>query len=177
MAVVGTISLTYIDNFSRKTLEYLNKVENDSAILEHINNIVGTHLNQYVPMQSGTLRGSMHADENGVHWTTPYAHYQYMGIVYEDNKPIFNRGNIVGWKSPPGKGTKRPSAPVRMLGVPGYLLGWTFGYTTPGTQHHWDEIYTTNSWRTGSNVKAQINMEITNYVKRIANMYFAFNRG
>ena len=69
------------ENYSRKTQEFLNKLAYDSTVLTNINNIIGTNLNQFVPMQSGALRGSMYADAEGVHWNTPYAHYQYEGEV------------------------------------------------------------------------------------------------
>ena len=38
-------------------------------------------------------------------WNTPYAHYQYMGIVYGPNIPILDpeTGILLGWFSPPGK--------------------------------------------------------------------------
>ena len=36
-------------------------------------------------------------------WNTPYAHYQYMGIVYGPNIPIIQNGILVGWFSPPGR--------------------------------------------------------------------------
>ena len=38
-------------------------------------------------------------------WNTPYAHYQYMGIVYGPNIPIIDpeTGVIMGWFSPPGR--------------------------------------------------------------------------
>lgn len=166
-------SLNYNDNFSRKTHEFLTKVEHDPQVLTHINTIIGTNLNQFVPMQSGTLRGSMYGDADGVHWNTPYAHYQYIGDTYGKNKPRTFGGQIVGWRSPPGRGTKSPNG--RRLGTPGYWLGWTFGYTTPGTHSEWDREYTTSQWETGSaGVKARINMQITAYVKRIAGIFFAF---
>lgn len=41
-------------------------------------------------------------------WNTPYAHYQYMGIVYGPNIPIKRDGVLVGWFSPPG----RPKTPT-----------------------------------------------------------------
>ena len=41
-------------------------------------------------------------------WDTPYAHYQYMGIVYESNIPIVQDGVVMGWFSPPGQ-AKRPT--------------------------------------------------------------------
>ena len=38
-------------------------------------------------------------------WNTPYAHYQYMGIVYGPNIPIIEpeTGVLMGWFSPPGR--------------------------------------------------------------------------
>ena len=38
-------------------------------------------------------------------WDTPYAHYQYMGIVYGPNIPILEpeTGILLGWFSPPGR--------------------------------------------------------------------------
>lgn len=43
--------------------------------------------------------------EGMVVWNTPYAHYQYMGIVYGPNIPIFDKdtGTLLGFFSPPGK--------------------------------------------------------------------------
>jgi hypothetical protein len=38
-------------------------------------------------------------------WNTPYAHYQYAGIVYGPNIPIIDpeTGVLMGWFSPPGR--------------------------------------------------------------------------
>lgn len=38
-------------------------------------------------------------------WNTPYAHYQYMGIVYGPNIPRIDpdTGILLGWFSPPGR--------------------------------------------------------------------------
>lgn len=36
-------------------------------------------------------------------WNTPYAHYQYMGIVYGPNIPVIQDGILMGWFSPPGR--------------------------------------------------------------------------
>lgn len=38
-------------------------------------------------------------------WNTPYAHYQYTGIVYGPNIPIIDpeTGVLLGWFSPPGR--------------------------------------------------------------------------
>ena len=38
-------------------------------------------------------------------WNTPYAHYQYMGVVYGPNIPLIEpeTGVLLGWFSPPGR--------------------------------------------------------------------------
>ena len=36
-------------------------------------------------------------------WNTPYAHYQYMGIVYSPSIPIVEDGILMGFFSPPGR--------------------------------------------------------------------------
>ena len=36
-------------------------------------------------------------------WNTPYAQYQYAGIVYGPNIPIIEDGVLMGWFSPPGR--------------------------------------------------------------------------
>lgn len=61
----------------------------------------------YVPMKHGDLKDSVHI-ENGtdVVWSTPYAHYQWGGLVWEDPKlktagfkVTDEAGAVVGWKS------------------------------------------------------------------------------
>lgn len=44
-------------------------------------------------------------------YSGPYAHYQYMGIVYAPNYPVAvdESGNVTAWRSPPGKGSKHPT--------------------------------------------------------------------
>ena len=36
-------------------------------------------------------------------WNTPYAHYQYTGVVYGPNIPVIEDGVLMGWFSPPGR--------------------------------------------------------------------------
>lgn len=62
----------------------------------------------YVPASPNRiLEGSAQlATEIGsgmVIWNTPYAHYQYMGIVYGPNIPVYQDGVLVGWYSIPGR--------------------------------------------------------------------------
>lgn len=60
----------------------------------------------YVPASPNRiLEGSAIADDDEglVIWNTPYAHYQYMGIVYGPNFPIIQDGVLMGFYSPPEK--------------------------------------------------------------------------
>lgn len=162
---MSVVSLNFSESFSQSMNELLDKLANDPKVLTQYHTIIGTRLNEYVPMKTGVLRGSMNADAEGVHWSTPYAHYQYQGEVYGINFPIRSEGAIVKWRSKPGV-TKIPTG--RELGIPGEWDGWVFGYSTPGTMHHWDLPYTGHQWqRYGAGqtaVKAEINLMIYNKV-------------
>lgn len=64
----------------------------------------------YVPMDEGTLKNSVHiANDTDVVWSTPYAHYQWGGMVWEDPKlkaagfPITDEsGAVQGFRSRKG---------------------------------------------------------------------------
>ena len=135
--------------------QLLSVVDSEST-RRGINEIVGEMANKYVPAESGALRESMHAGPKTVTWSTPYARYQYYGEVYGPNFPIESQGIIVGWFSRPGE-RKHPTG--RELGIPGEWKGWTFGYTTPGTKHHWYN-------RMLDNDKRVLQIRITNFLKR-----------
>lgn len=81
-----------------------------------------------IPFQQGALRNSVNFPQGvyggEIEYNTPYAHYQYEGIVYGPNIPIKDaEGNITGWYSPPKKNqTGRPLT-----------------YHTEGTGDHWFE--------------------------------------
>lgn len=46
----------------------------------------------------GTVIGSGH-----IVYNAPYARYQYYGIIYGPNIPLFENGVLIGWISPPKK--------------------------------------------------------------------------
>lgn len=87
----------------------LEKVINDEATKLSISNTLAKKCDPYVPMRSGTLAQTAEISAEGVRYTQPYARYQYYGEVYGPNIPIIKNGMIVGWFSPPGKGTKHPT--------------------------------------------------------------------
>lgn len=114
-------------------------IMSDRHSKEEVHKELGEFCEPFVPKKSGELRKSMHATATGVSWSTPYAHYQYEGEVYGPNLPIIARGDptnrIWGWYS------RKPKHPTgRELGVPGVWRGWKFGYSEPGTAHHWFDV-------------------------------------
>jgi hypothetical protein len=130
-------------------------------------------------MKSGALRESMTVNPESITWGEGlgYAAYQHEGVVYGPNFPIisggvlsgffrvgerryptFKGGTITGWYSIP----EIPKYPTdRELGTPGEWRGWTFGYSTPDTTHHWvDKMLQLE--------RRGMNNQITAYLKREA---------
>lgn len=159
-----------VDNFSPTKLQQkLLKLIDDDEVKIGVNKIIGERANNYVPMKTGALRESMQVTPDAISWGSglEYGHYQYEGVVYGLNKPLTiqftddqNGTNVMitGWKTPAGM-VKYPTD--RELGVPGEYMGWTFGYTTPGTRHHWIDEMMTHDRRGMMN-------QITAYLKREA---------
>lgn len=151
-----------VERFSTKKQQQLMKLLNDKNVRTEVNTRILNAINNFVPMKTGALRQSGYATSTHIGWgqnlPAPYARYQYNGLVYVPNRPITKGGTIVGWFSPPGQ-HKHPDPNGRELGVPGEWKGWRFGYTTPGTRHHWDRAFQYQ-------VKQKTNLEITRYLKR-----------
>lgn len=112
----------------------LLKLVNNEKAMRETHRILGEMCDPYVPEKTGGLRHSMKVYPTSVKWETPYAHYQYTGVVYAPNYPIMMGSTVVKWRSPAGKRKRKTN---RELGVPGEWNGWKFGYSTPGTTHHW----------------------------------------
>lgn len=105
---------------------------NDEVMTE-IHNVFAKMCDPYVPMQEGVLSQSINVTPQYVEYRTPYAHYQYMGLVYGPNIPIYKDGQIVGWFSPPGQ--KK------------YPTGASIQYSKeqhPLATHHWDQAMMTD---------------------------------
>ena len=132
----------------------------NKEVMRKTHQILGEMCNDYVPYDPDSnhkgLRESMHAYPNSVKWETPYAHYQYVGKVYETNRPISKDGFITAWYSTPGT-TKIPTS--RRLGTPGTYKGWKFGYKTPGTGDHWYDAAMKNGGR------RTFSLRVTNMLK------------
>ena len=61
----------------------------------------------YTPMRYGMLMESVKLGtvigSGKLRYLSPYARYLYYGEIYGPNIPIYERGNIVGYFSPPGQ--------------------------------------------------------------------------
>ena len=82
--------------------DILDSLLNDSVMLQ-VHNLFAKMCDPYVPMDEGVLAQSLEITPNYIRYNTPYAHYQYMGMVYGPSIPIIEDGIIVGWWSPPDK--------------------------------------------------------------------------
>lgn len=161
-----------VEQFSTKKQQQLLKMLNDKAVRKQCNEILKNYINYFVPMKNGALRRSAVATPNMIYWgrKVPYARYQYEGEVYGPNLPGAINGSPA-WKS---KAPKHPTGrklgeffgelqlrPVWQEGkeVEG-LLTYEFGYSEPGTGHHWDKLFNKDR-----RFKAQANRDITHYLK------------
>lgn len=75
----------------------------DDELMLQVHNLFAKMCDPYVPMDEGVLAQSTIISPTGVTYTQPYAHYQYVGMVYGPNIPIFQDGLLVGFRSIPGR--------------------------------------------------------------------------
>ena len=94
---------------SAKIAKELSAITSDNKTMLAIHNLFAKLINPYVPMDEGDLSQGVKISAEYVWYDKPYAHYQYIGEIYGPNIPIYENGVIVGWRSPPGKGSKHPT--------------------------------------------------------------------
>lgn len=95
-------------------------LEDGGRVQKYFNDRCRIHMDKYVPYRDGNLRLNVSQATDGSYITyhSPYAHYQYEGILYVDPET----GSSWARKDT----TKVPtSTPLT--------------YHTPGTGHHWDK--------------------------------------
>ena len=81
----------------------------DEKLMIEVHKLFAKMCDPYVPKDLGNLSQTLNITPEYVQYTQPYAHYMYTGDVYGPNFPIKDdSGNITGWRSPPGIGTKYP---------------------------------------------------------------------
>ena len=140
----------------------ISNLVQDKTTMTQVHMAFAKIIDPYVPMREGVLASSAKPTEKYVEYSGPYAHYQYMGVVYAPNFIGVEEGGTPGWRSPSGKGSKHPTN--RELGkqstatlfpiwkvengqyvkptTEGGLIEWKFGYTKqhhPKAAHHWDK--------------------------------------
>lgn len=104
------------------------------------------YCSDYVPMDSGMLDQTVDITPEYVCYRSPYAHYQWAGVVYGPNIPIYKDGVLKGFISPP---TKHPT-------------GKKMQYSTdkhPLATSHWEVAAMAAH-------KGDLCQDITNYLKR-----------
>ena len=162
-----------VERFRTKRQQELLKLLNDDKVKVEINTRIKDAINRFVPKKTGTLRASAQVYPDRITWGEglAYARYQYGGEVYGPNLPGVV-GTSPAWRSRRGRKKhpmgrelgKRGAAMLRPVWgenvdrLPSSVL-YTFGYTTRGTHHHWDQYF-----RYLPKLKA--NLEITRYLKR-----------
>ena len=128
----------------------ITNVPNDKDTLTEIHNVYATYMNPYVPMDEGVLSMDIKVLPDGVYYNSPYAHYQFEGVVYGPNIPIFENGVIVGWRSRPNK---QPT-------------GASLTYSTekhPQATHHWNDAMMKDK---GTEFTADIEAIVADAVKK-----------
>ena len=141
----------------------ISNLVQDQTTMTQVHMAFAKIIDPYVPMREGVLASSAKSTEKYVEYAGPYAHYQYMGVVYAPNFIGVEEGGTPGWRSPSGKGSKHPTG--RELGKEGSttlfpiwkiedgqyvkpnaddgMIEWDFGYTKvlhPRAAHHWDKV-------------------------------------
>ena len=94
----------------RRLINQFDELATDDTAMLEIYNLFGKIIEPYVPMDEGVLAHGYEITPNYIRYPGPYAHYMYMGEIYGPNIPITDKnGDIIGWRSPPGKGSKYPT--------------------------------------------------------------------
>lgn len=152
-----------VERFNTTKQKKLLNMLNDKRVQKEANVILKDYINAFVPKQSGALRRSAIVTHQSISWgrNLAYAHYQYEGDIYGPNYPIIKGGRIVGWYSKPGVPKHPTGRKISAYTFGNEWLGYPFGYTVPGTEHHWDEKFNNDPrW------KAKAGQEITRYLKK-----------
>ena len=158
-----TVSKT---GYTAKQAEILRALKSKQAY-ETIGSILLKATTKYVPIEHGGLRDSGHVKGQLIVWDAEYAHYQYTGVVYASNR-LGWIGEELGWRSPPGKGTKYPTG--RQLGQfrsafikPRFGKGphtpqlVYFGYSEYGVTSHWfDRMWHNDSRSVNSKITYEL---------------------
>ena len=91
----------------------------NGRVQKYFTNMAKRYMDKYVPLgDTGLLRSNVSVDGNIITYKSPYAHYQYKGILYVD----------------PETGSSWAGKDVTKVPT-----GEPLNYHTPGTGLHWDK--------------------------------------
>ena len=115
MAVTVSVNVKAIEN-------KLNNLIHDDETMLAVHQAFARYCDDYVPAATGTMAQTVEIDKelksnddsqtladaikvskDYVHYTQPYAHYQYTGEIYGPNIPFTDEDGLVYWRSPKGK--------------------------------------------------------------------------
>ena len=115
MAITVTVNTKGIE-------DKINRLIHDEQTMLAIHNEFARYCDDYVPAYTGTMAHTIEIDKelkpednsktladaiqvtkDYVHYTQPYAHYQYTGEVYGPNIPFEDEDGFIYWRSPKGK--------------------------------------------------------------------------
>lgn len=91
------------DTILTKLILKVSEIPETAKVMTECHNIFAEYMEPYVPMDTGILSTNVEVTSDYVHYLSRYAHYQYEGLVYRPNIPIFENGVIIGWFSRPNK--------------------------------------------------------------------------
>lgn len=155
----------------------------DNRSMRQVGEICAKHIRKIVPEKSGKLKNAYNINVSKgtatVTWDGPkakslkYAHYQFMGITYETNYPVYAKSGYgkkatydhIGWTS-----SKEKSPTDRQLGTP-YSFVKRFkngsstivtvdGYSKAGSTAKWTEVA-----RTEPTIYYPMRKEISDYLR------------
>lgn len=87
-----------------RLLKQFSGLINDDQTMLEIHMLFAKLIEPWVPMDNGVLAHGYEITPEHIKYPGPYAHYQYMGIVYGPNIPLFDdTGQLIGFYSPPHK--------------------------------------------------------------------------
>lgn len=87
-----------------KKIAQRHGIAKGGTVQKYIDKACIRYMKPYTPARNMVLSQSAQKDtvigSGEILQNTPYAHYQYEGVVYGPNFPQYENGILVGWKSP-----------------------------------------------------------------------------
>ena len=100
-------------------------IQPNGQVQKKFQSLCQQYMDKYVPYRDGNLRKNLDmSDPTKIVYESPYAHYQYEGVLY-----VMNNGKGAYYSPDYGYWSKKPK----------YKTDTPLHYETAGTGDHWDE--------------------------------------